>query len=171
MGLTDRAKNPIDEYIDRRSAKYDYAGVFAYTVVTQNGDGTLSLQPEDPDLSPPLSGVEILSDNPATRITVKKGAQCRVHFVNRNPKRPEAFGFKKGDYTLLEFGTNTFNMARQGDLVNVGGFGIIITLGAPGTIAPALCGVQLPAVIGTVTNPIGGWPGYILTGSSKNKSG
>jgi hypothetical protein len=164
--LSDRAKASLDEYVDRRASKYDYAGVFAYTVVTQNSDGSVDVEPEDPNLSPPLSGVEILYDNPATKITVSKGAQCRVHFVNKDPRRPEAFGFKRGSYKLLEFGDDGFPLARQGDLVAIGGVGLVITCAGAGVLT---AGTALPCVLGTVANPIGGWPGYIQTGASKTK--
>jgi hypothetical protein len=165
--LTDRSKEDLEFFIDRRTAKYDYALVYSYIVVSQNSNGTIEVQPEDPSRTPPLSSVEIFYDNPATKVTLKKGAICRVRFVNGDPKRPEAFGFKHGDYTLLELGEGGFPLAVQGGVVSVGGVGLVATFAGAGVLT---AGTPLPCVLGTVTNPIGGWPGYIMIpGTSKVK--
>jgi hypothetical protein len=182
MGATDRAKSAFELVVNRLMSKYDYSGTFAYVVTHQNGDGTLELKPEDPKLSPPLSNVDILYETPASKVVVRKGAVCRVHFVNRDPRRPEAFGFRQGDFQTLDFGVDGFGLARQGDLTLTGGLGLMITLGNPpggSPPLPVLTGTPMPAFICTVADyaldpvaaMIGGtWPGYILTGSTKVKS-
>ena len=166
MSQNDRSTEDLEYFINRRTAKYDYALVYSYIVVTQNSDKTLEVNPEDPSRTPTLSSVPIFYDNPATKVTVKKGAVCRVRFVNGDPRRPEAFGFQHGDYELLELGDDGFPLARQGDLVAIGGVGLVATFAGAGVLT---AGTPLPCVLGTVANPIGGWPGYIQTGSSKNK--
>jgi hypothetical protein len=166
--LTDRMRAGLDEYIGRKTSRYDYSGTFAYIVRHQNGDGTLELDPEDPKLSPPLSNVEIMYDSPATRTYVQDGAQCRVHFVNRDPSRYEAFGFRHGDFKSHSIGDNGFASARQGDLLIVGGVGLVITfVEGPAALAAISTGVPIPIIVGTVADPIGGWPGFIVTGSEK----
>ena len=168
MNQADRSTEDLEYFINRRTAKYDYALVYSYIVVSQNSDKTLEVKPEDPSRTPDISSVPIFYDNPATKVTVKKGAVCRVRFVNGDPRRPEAFGFAHGDssYSLLELGDNGFPLARQGDLIAVVGVGLVITCAGAGVLT---AGTPLPCVLGTVANPVGGWPGYIQTGASKTK--
>jgi hypothetical protein len=166
MKLTDRFKSGLEEFVLRLVSKYDYSGVHGYTVVTQNGDFTLELKPDDPKTDPPLSNVPIKYDSPSNRVTVKAGATCNVMYTNKDPSRYFAFGFDPGDYELIEIGQDGFPFARQGDLVVCGGVGIVATFAGAGVLT---AGTPLPVVFGTVANPIAGLPGYIMTGSSKGK--
>jgi hypothetical protein len=165
MKLTDRFKASLEEFVLRLVCKYDYSGVHGYTVVAQNSDYTLELKPDDPNIDPPLSNVPIKYDSPSNRVTVKAGATCNVMYTNKDPSRYFAFGFDPGDYELVEIGTDGYPFARQGDLVQTAGTGgLIITLAGAGAGAGTYT-----ATIGTILNPIGGWPGYIMTGSTKGK--
>jgi hypothetical protein len=166
MNLTDRLKDGLEEFIRRLVCKYDYSGVHGYTVVSQNSDFTLELRPDDPDNDPTLSNVPIKYDSPSNRVTVKPGATCNVMYTNKDPSRYFAFGFDPGDYDLIEIGTDGFPFARQGDLCMTAGLGLTIVLAGAGAGAGAYT-----CTVGTIAggNPAGGWPAYIMTGSSKGK--
>jgi len=178
MILFDRFKASIAALIRELTAQYDYSGVHGYTVVSQNGDFTLELKPDDPEADPPLSGVVIKYDSPSNRVTVKAGVTCNVMFTNKDPSRPFAFGFDPGDYTLLEFGPDARKIARAGDLTLGGGIGCMALLTPlPGNVSPSvLPGIPYLVSFGTLTNPPlpatavlqGKLPGRILTGSNKN---
>jgi hypothetical protein len=180
--LTNRSTKFIESFIQKITAKYDYGFVYSYTVSGQNGNGTLELTPSDPKKSPGLSNVIIMYDNPATKITVKKGASCCVIFKNGDPSQPRAFGFERGDYELLEFGDDGFGLARQGDLVMSGGATTVAYIipypaGAPPfnpVTGSGMCLISFGSIVvpPLIPTPIlaGPLPGYITTCSTKAKA-
>ena len=93
--------------------KFLYAGVWPGRVVSQGGDGTLEVQPDDPRI-PGLTGVPIRYGLPGTKVLVPSGARCRVGFEGGDPSAPYAFGFDEdADFTEITIGSLPhFGVAR-----------------------------------------------------------
>jgi hypothetical protein len=95
----------IDRLVGRR---LDYSGVYPARVVSQAGDGTLELLPDDPRLrGDGLKRVPIRLGLPGTRCEVAAGARVRVGFDNQDPSLPWAglWDTNPADVTVIEVGT------------------------------------------------------------------
>jgi len=99
VSTTDR--NDINAIVDRRTARARYMRTFPARVVSQNGDLSLELQLDSPDM-PGLSGVPIRTAVPGLDLKVKPNARCHVAFENGNPQRPVVTNFERDSVSTLE---------------------------------------------------------------------
>lgn len=107
MTTADRLKAALDSIILRVTGRYEYAIPYAYTVVAQNADGTLELNPDRTDLVPGLSGVPIRYSHPGESVLVPSGVRCFVMFANADPAKPFVLGFEAGSITQIKLGNAT----------------------------------------------------------------
>lgn len=83
--------------------RVDYLGAYPCVAVTQNGDGTLELQPDDARL-PPLSSVPIRYGVPGVSATVANGGRVMVEFAGADPAKPFASVWESASITALTLG-------------------------------------------------------------------
>lgn len=146
MRMSDRFKASLEQFVRRIVGKYDYAIPWACKVVTQNGDGSLELAPDDTRM-PGLSNVPIRYGAPGMTATVGNGARVIVEFENADPSKPVVTAWDlSSPLVMLTFGGGSQNVARIGDLAQGGGPGQMCTI--------------------TLTLPAAGTPGGLLPGSS-----
>jgi hypothetical protein len=179
--LSDRFKAGIEAFVNRIISRYEYAFIWSYEVVAQNADDTLELKPDVPSRVPGLSKVPVIWGDAGVTATVRKGARCFVSFVNGDPSMPRVLGFEHGSYTAIKAGDDGLPTARQGDLVQCGGPGTVLTImptapipvvtpTGPGSIVPMtpiLGLVSFSAIppTGATADPL---YGTVSTGSSIN---
>jgi hypothetical protein len=125
--MTDRFKAALEAFIRRLTRRYDYAFPWMYTVAAQNGDGSLELTPDRSEM-PGLSNIAPKWGDAGTKTTVKKGARCAVMFEGGDPSKPFVLGWEHGSYSMINIGDNGRPVAHQGDLVQCGGAGTVVTL-------------------------------------------
>ena len=173
--MTDRMKSALESFVRRITRRYDYAGAYAYTVVSQNTDGTLELQPDAAGKMPGLSHVPCAWGDPGTTATVSKGARCRVMFADQSPEKPFVLGWENGASIVVTHGGGTQPLARQGDLIQAGGPGLVVTLmplypipAPPGTIAPGTPITALISFSATPPTPASATPLYGVVGSGSD---
>jgi hypothetical protein len=107
------------------------------TVVRQDGM-LLDLKPDDPKIAGPgLGRVPLRVGLPGFTVKVPNGARVMLSFDNGDPAAPAASLFDPGSVTEITFADGSQAIARQGDLVESGGVGAMVTL-LP--VPPALAG-------------------------------
>jgi hypothetical protein len=126
--MTDRFKGGLAAFISRITRKYDYAFPWSYTVSSQNSDGTLELTPEQPSKVPGLSNIPCKWGNAGVTAKVNKGARCLVMFAGGDPGKPFVLGWEHGSFESISLGDDGLPAARQGDTVECGGPGTVVTL-------------------------------------------
>jgi hypothetical protein len=89
---TNRLAELVRTLVLKLTAPTLYYATFSVRVVTQAGDGTLEVIPDDSRI-PGLTGVPIRYGLPGIKATVLQGARCRVAFDNGDPSKPYAFAF------------------------------------------------------------------------------
>lgn len=175
MNLSDRFKSSLEAFITRITARYDFAALYECTVVSQNGDGSLELKPDNASI-PGQSNVPIRYGIPGVKATVT-GGRALLGWSACDPSKPFALVFDPATLTSLTItasskvivnapdvelgGAGGQPIARQGDAITV-------------ILQPAsILGVcQTPSGPGTVTAPIVPTPvsGVIAMGSGIAKS-
>ncbi|HUB09467.1 MAG TPA: hypothetical protein VMB50_20855 [Myxococcales bacterium] len=117
----DRLKRSFAAIIRAVFPAIDYWGEFPATVVSQNADGSLELQPDDRVRWPSLSKVPLKHTAPGVTITVAQGTRVRFGFDGGDPGSPRAALFDQsssGLLTMLLAGGGQ-GAARNGDSVQV----------------------------------------------------
>ena len=173
--MTDRMKGGLEAFVNRIVRRYDYSGAYAYTVVSQNTDGSLELQPDDVKKMPGLSHVPCTWGDPGTTATVSKGARCRVMFADQSPEKPFVLGWENGSSIKVTHGGGTQPLARQGDLVQSGGPGLMVTIIPTLPIAGTPTGIlPLTPIVGMISfstvppTPASATPLYGVVGSGSD---
>lgn len=169
----------------KRQHEIDYSREYPCKVVTQNTDGTLQLLPDDEIMrARGLDHVPIIYGMPGMKALVKNGARCDLTFAAGDPSRPRVTGWEydPDKVTLITSVDGTQAVARQGDLVQIGGPGTVVTLiplplgvGAPpnnAIVAGAPCLISFSAEPFTVPTAALAVPAYgtIATGAPKVQS-
>lgn len=85
----DRIKSGLANFVRGVFPRIDYLGLYPATVITQNANGTLELQPDDARI-PGLSGIAIRTGDPGITYTVQAGTRVLVGFANGRPDQPYA---------------------------------------------------------------------------------
>ena len=85
-GLVAIIRRTVGAFIVQR---VDFLAAYQCKVVTQNGDGTLELQPDDVRL-PGYSKVPIRYGVPGVSATVAAGARVLLEFAGGDPQKPIA---------------------------------------------------------------------------------
>jgi len=152
MPLSDAAKRGLMAFIRRvvgndiLGPRMDYLGEFPSKVVSQNGDGTIELQPDDVRL-PGYSNVPIRYGVPGLIATVSAGARCLLAFAGADPQKPIVVGWEgnTGVLVSLTVGPADTVLVRYSDLkaysdahVHIGNLGY--PTDAPLTAMPASVG-------------------------------
>jgi hypothetical protein len=152
MPLSDRAKAGLTAFIRRvvgldiLGPRMDYLGEFPAKVVSQNGDGTLELQPDDSRL-PGYSKVPIRYGVPGITATVSGGARCLLAFAGADPQKPVVVGWEGSGGVLvsLNVGPADTVLVRYSDLktlldaqTHIGNLGY--PTGAPIVVVPSTVG-------------------------------
>lgn len=111
-------------------------------VKAQNGM-TLDLLPDDLKIrGQGLSGVPLRTGVPGFTFEVPAGARVMLAFDNGDPGKPFASLFDPNSVTSIKFADGTQAVARQGDLVESGGVGTVVTFTpvqpAPGPVLPGV---------------------------------
>ena len=112
----------FDRILDAVRRQTDYHRIWPARVVSQHGDGTLELYPDDEWLrgAGGLNRVPIRHGLPGTTLTVTAGARVRVGFEAGDPKRPyAALWDTDAAFTVIQLGGTT-GVARLGDSVDCG---------------------------------------------------
>ena len=135
---TDRIKAAVEAVMRRLATRYEYAGLWGYTVVSQNDDFTLEIKPDRPDQVPMLSGVPSTCGNPTMNVRVPPGVRCYVKFVDMDPGQPFVRAWNPGDVNVLTVCDGTAPMARMGDMIEAA---------APTGMSSALVNGALPAQV------------------------
>jgi hypothetical protein len=100
MSELDRMKDGLAAWVRSLFSRLDYLALYPSRVVSQNGDGTLELQPDDPRL-PGLSGVPVRLGLPGTTVEVQAGARVLLGFEAGDPARPVATLWEGGPLAKL----------------------------------------------------------------------
>ncbi len=98
-------------YVRTQTVHTDFYAFYSYKVLSQNGDGTLEVVPENPDM-PGMNRVPIRYEAPGVSITVAPGTKCLVGWVNGDPGKPFASHFGGG---------NLLGMTIDAPSVSIGG--------------------------------------------------
>lgn len=150
----------------------NYSRLHPARVAAQNADGTLQLVPDDANMrASGIDKVPIRHGLPGIKVKVPSGARVRLGFDDGDPSKPFAAVWDTGAVTEVQFDGGTQPIARNGDLVQVGGTGTVVTF-APVTPAG---GPMLPGTPYLVSfSPIAPTPvlaaplfGAIMTGIAK----
>jgi hypothetical protein len=147
----------IRDVVRHAIAPLDFYATYHGRVVSQAADGTLEVEPDDGRL-PGMTGLPIRHGIPGVSVKVAPETKVDITFENGDRRRPIVSGFEKD--SLLEIvvtattkvtvncptislGEDGLPAARQGDTVESGGPGTIVTLmpilpipAPPGAIAP-----------------------------------
>jgi hypothetical protein len=175
----------LDKALKAEQQEIDYSREYPCKVVTQNTDGTLQLLPDDEIMrARGLDHVPIIYGIPGMKALVKNGARCDLTFAAGDPSRPRVTGWEydPDKVTLITSVDGTQAVARQGDLVQIGGPGTVVTLiplplgvGAPpnnAIVAGVPCLISFSAEPFTVPTAALAVPAYgtIATGAPKVQS-
>ena len=98
-GEGDRLKVAINSYVRDLFPRVDFTTGYWATVVKQNSDGSLELQPDDPRFAG-WSGPPIRYGVPGMTAKVSPGARCLLEFAGADPQRPMVTAWEPG--TILE---------------------------------------------------------------------
>ncbi len=166
----DRLKAAFDAGVEAALPTVDYGALYACQVVSQNGDGTLDLQPSSSKL-PSQKNIPFRCGIPGVTITVQAGAQVLLGWANGDPAQPYAALWVPGasgdlqDLNINAAGNVAIGagasagVARVGDKVTI----TVADIAALTLIADLTSG----AVAATTPIPPGSETTAISTGSQK----
>lgn len=162
--IGDRLKGALEAFVRRLVAAHVYHPPYTARIVSQAGDGSLEVQPDDARL-PSLTGVPLRTFVPGVELKVKPGGHVLVQFENGDPSRPVATLFDGGAVESLKITASTkivvdaaevdlvsaggLPLARQGDMVYVTIPIGVVTQGAGSSSAPNAAPIPL---YGTITS-------------------
>ena len=89
MSLLDRLKGALEGIVRTAVAQHDFYAEYSCKVVSQDGDGNLDLEPDDPRI-PGMQGIPIRYGIPGVTVKVSGGARVHVGWENGDPKKPYA---------------------------------------------------------------------------------
>jgi hypothetical protein len=166
------ARSFLGTFLGHIRRHIDYSRTYPCRVVKQNADGSLQLMPDDAAMKGAgLDKVPIRHGLPGMKVKVPGGARAHLVFDAGDPARPFAALWEEGAVTSISFDNGQQPMARNGDLVQSGGVGTVVSF-APVTPAP---GPMVPGVPYLISfSPIPPSPalasplfGAIVTGNAK----
>lgn len=155
-------------------SRLDYHALYPAQVVSQNGDGTLEVLPDDERVRGfGLGSVAIRTGAPGYKYTVSEGARCLIGFEAADPTRPyAALWDSETSVDEIEFDGGSEDVARTSDSIEAGHFYWDSTNmafwwapdlnGLPGTYLPP---GALPPNPNHPLPPSPGTPGIPMTGT------
>lgn len=131
----DRIKSGFSKFILGLMAPTDYHALYPAKVISQNGDGTLEIQPETSKLGP-ISKVSIMLGLPGASVTLAAGASVLLGFEAGDPSRPKVMLWGASTITTLSLNGGTVGLAKadhthEYSLLSVGGSPTGNNTGAP----------------------------------------
>jgi len=166
---TGSARHPFDEAMKNLIEHFAPASLPAYEakVTTQNADGTLDLEPANPEVGPGWKNVEIALQG-LWSVKVQPGARCILEFLDNDRTKPIVRQFIKATFTeaVMDSGEAA---ARKEDPVEVKVWLLVGPIGTSGGVAvvgvsPVLVAPTPPAITSVV--PVTLSMGKITGGSS-----
>lgn len=97
----DRLKKAFAAMVAKVMRRVDYLGMYPATVLTDHGDNTVDLEPDDTRIAK-LVKVPIALFIPGAKITVKKDARVLLGWDSGNPAKPRAYLWQSGDLDTLK---------------------------------------------------------------------
>jgi hypothetical protein len=139
----DRLKEALAAFVRSVTSRLDYLALYPCKVLSQNGDGTLELKPDD-DRLPGLSKIPVKLGLPGVEVKVTSGAKVLLGFEQGDPQKPVATLWEKDSLDTITVTASTkvnimapdivLNgsqpVARQGDSV------MVSSIGAPTVLVP-----------------------------------
>lgn len=164
----DRMMAAVGAVVRHLTAHVDYFAHYPAKVVSQNGDGTLELQP-DGDRLPGLSKVPIRYGLPGIAAKVRPGGRVLVAFEGGDPAAPVATVWESGALAevTVRADTKAVVVAPQ---VDIGGVGATVNVGGEGATVNLGGSVLGVARLGD-TVQAGPFPGTITKASTQVKTG
>ena len=83
-----RILNYLAVLVRQMTSRYDYAALYAATVVSQNADGSCEVKPDVDAFGPGLSSVPYRSGIPGVTVNLIGGARCLLGFDGLDPAKP-----------------------------------------------------------------------------------
>lgn len=179
--------------IDQRLARLDYHALYPVEIAATNGDGTVEIKSSHPRLAG-LSRIAVVGE-PGVSRTIDRGAIGHLFFLGGDPRSPRIAGLEAHHLRkLLIEATEKISLlaqtielagagpgvARQGDLVQVGGPTTVVTFlpaptpknlatPPPPTMMP---GIEYSMIFSKVTDPTPrpSLIGHIATASKRVKA-
>lgn len=93
--------------------RVDYLASYPATAVTQNGDGTLEIQPDDSRL-PSLSSVPIRYGVPGVSAQIANGGRVLLAFAGGDPAKPIATVWEAASVTSLTVTASAIKLGGSG---------------------------------------------------------
>jgi len=126
--------------IDARLRRLDYHALYSSTVLAQNADGTLELQPDDARFGTGVSKVPIRLGIPGASVRVRAPSRVLLGFDNGDPRLPIA--------TLWDTSSlDTLNLTA-GVALNINATGGAVTVTATGGTIAMICDTPSGITIG-----------------------
>jgi hypothetical protein len=100
-GEVDRLKAGLAAFVRAQFPRIDYYAGYWSRVVSQNGDGTLELIPDDARI-PGRSNVPIRYGVPGVKATISPGARVLLEFAAGDPSKPFATVWESASVTKME---------------------------------------------------------------------
>ncbi len=119
MPASDRAKAGLAAFIrsvvglNILGPRVDYLAAYQCKAVSQNGDGSLELQPDDTRL-PGYSKVPIRYGVPGVTATIAAGARVLLEFAGGDPQKPIATVWESASVTLLTITATAIKLGGSG---------------------------------------------------------
>ncbi len=111
--------NVLERIFGNLRTAIDYSRPYPCAVVSQNGDGTLQLDPDDKKLKGTgLDNVPIRCGIPA-KVEVSGGARCVLEFDAGDPKRPFVSAWETSSVDKIRINSGAIPTAFKGGMVTV----------------------------------------------------
>lgn len=88
----DRLLAPLAKIVQALTRKTDYQGIYKATLLSQNLDGTVDIQPKDTS-RPGLQNVPLAFGSPAETATLSNGSIVFFEFADADPTAPIVTGY------------------------------------------------------------------------------
>ena len=112
----DRVKTYLKRVIDTVTKRMDFMALYPCKVVSQNGDNTLELTPDNPAL-PSHSRVPLRLGIPGATAKVQAGSRVLLGFEGGDPRAPIATLWGTSTVTELDIGNNPTDYMALASLV------------------------------------------------------
>lgn len=125
--------------------RVDYLASYPATAVTQNGDGTLEIQPDDSRL-PPLSSVPIRYGVPGVSARIANGGRVLLAFAGGDPAKPIATVWEAASVVSLTVAASAIHLGAGAAEALVKGTSYASHMAQLATALTALSAAMVPAL-------------------------
>lgn len=99
--ILDKTKQTLAAFVRGIFQRVDYLAMYACNVVSQNGDGTLEMKPDDPRLPASFSHVPMRLGIPGCTATITTPTRALIGWYEGDPSKPFAALFEISTVTKL----------------------------------------------------------------------